>query len=389
MTYGLEGRNWLISAAIFLICVAVTWSSLSGSALVAQDVKKSSVLDPTPDGWPRASATSSGLSADKLMEMERAIRGEQFKKITSVLIARDGKLAYEGYFGGADANTLMETRSATKSITSMLVGIAIGKGLLPGVDTPILPFFRDKQPLENSDPRKEKITVEDLLTMSSLLECDDWNDFSRGNEERMYLIEDWSKFALNLPIKGFAPWATKPKDSPYGRSFSYCTAGAFLLGRVLQRSTKTPVEEFARKNLFAPLGIEKADWKFSPLGEAQTGGGVGLRSRDLLKLGQVYANGGVWGGKEIVPESWVKVSTQPHVRIDDQTLYGYLWWLKSFKSGEQVHPAYFMSGNGGNKVVVLPDLHMVVVMTSANYNTKGMHEQTERLLTDYVLAAVH
>ena len=340
------------------------------------------------DGWPTTSVETAGLSAQKLQEMESAIRADEFKKITSVVIARHGKLAYEGYFSGTDVNTLMETRSATKSITSMLIGIAIDEGLLEGVNAPVLPFFRDKQPLQNPDPRKDKITVEDLLTMSSLLECDDWNDFSRGNEERMYLIEDWVRFALDLPIKGFAPWVTKPKDSPYGRSFSYCTAGAFLLGQVVERSVKMPVQNFAKKNLFDPLGIEKLDWKFSPLGEAQTGGGLGLRSRDLLKLGQLYLNNGVWNGKRIVSENWVKISTEPHVRIDAQTLYGYLWWLKSFKSGEHAYPAYFMSGNGGNKVVVLPDLDMVVVITSTNYNTKGMHEQTEKLLTDYVLAAV-
>ena len=119
----------------------------------------------------RTNAETVGLSANKLLEMEGAIRADQFKKITSVVIARNGKLAYEGYFGGTDANTLMDARSATKSITSMLVGIAIDRGLLASVDTPILPFFREKQPLQNPDPRKEKITVEDLLTMSSLLEC--------------------------------------------------------------------------------------------------------------------------------------------------------------------------------------------------------------------------
>jgi CubicO group peptidase (beta-lactamase class C family) len=372
--HGLRARDLVLLAAVFVIFFA------PGSA-VAEDVK-------TSDGWVSTNPAAVGLSVGKLVEMESVVRGEQFKKITSVVIARHGKLAYEGYFGGTDASTLMETRSATKSITSMLVGIAIDQKLLAGVNTPILPFFRDKQPLQNPDARKEKITVEDFLTMSSLLECDDWNDFSRGNEERMYVIEDWVKFALDLPIKGFAPWVTKPKDSPYGRSFSYCTAGAFLLGQVVERSVKMPVQDFARKNLFEPLGIEKADWKFSPLGEAQTGGGLGLRSRDLLKLGQLYANGGFWNGKRVVSESWVKVSAQPHVRIDDETQYGYLWWLKSFKSGEQAHPAYFMSGNGGNKVVVLPDLDMVVVITSTNYNSKGMHEQTEKLLMDYVLAAV-
>lgn len=377
----------MVPAALLVLYFAEMFSVLC-NFVVAQEVKVPQVAESKSDGWPTTNAETVGLSAQKLQDMESAIRGEQFKKITSVVIARHGKLAYEGYFGGTEAGALMETRSATKSITSLLIGIAIDRGLLASVDTPVLPFFRDKQPLQNPDPRKEKITVEDLLTMSSLLECDDWNDFSRGNEERMYLIEDWAKFALDLPIKGFAPWVTKPKDSPYGRSFSYCTAGAFLLGQVVERSAKMPVQEFARKSLFDAIGIEKADWKFSPLGEAQTGGGLGLRSRDLLKLGQLYLNGGVWNSKRVVSERWVKVSTEPHVRIDDQTLYGYLWWLKSFKSGELSHPAYFMSGNGGNKVVVLPDLDMVVVITSTNYNTKGMHEQTEKLLTDYVLAAV-
>ena len=372
----------------FLLFLALAGTSVSAAVAGAQNGSATPSPDAKPNEWPTASTETVGLTPSKLQAMEKVIRSDEFKKITSVLIARHGKLAYEAYFGGTDATTLMDTRSATKSVTSMLIGIAIDKGLLASVDTPILPFFADKQLLQNPDPRKAKITVEDLLTMSSLLECDDWNDFSRGNEERMYLIEDWAKFALDLPIKGFAPWATKPKDSPYGRSFSYCTAGVFLLGRVLERSTKTRVEDFARNNLLGPMGIEKADWKFSPLGEAQTGGGLGLQSQDLLKLAQLYLNGGMWSGKRLVSESWVKTSTQPHVRIDGQTLYGYLWWLRSFKSGEKTYAAYFMSGNGGNKIVAFPELDMVVVITSTNYNTKGMHEQTEKLLTDYVLAAV-
>ena len=94
---------------------------------------------------------------------------------------------------------------------------------------------------------------------------------------------------------------------------------------------------------------------------------------------------GAGNGKSIVPESWVKSSIQPHVQIDEQTKYGYLWWLKDFKAGDRSYPAYFMSGNGGNKVAVFPSLDMVAVITSTNYNTKGMHEQTERLLTDYIL----
>jgi CubicO group peptidase (beta-lactamase class C family) len=259
---------------------------------------------------------------------------------------------------------------------------------MSGVEAPITRFFPDKQPFQNPDPRKEKITVEDFLTMSSALECDDSNQFSRGNEERMYLIEDYVKFTLDLPIKGFPAWVTKPENSPYGRSFSYCTAGVATLGGVLERATGMTVPLFAAKNLFTPLGIQKTEWQFTPSGLAMTGGGLGLQSQDLLKLGQLYANGGTWNGHRIVSENWVKASIQPHAQVDDETKYGYLWWLRTFKSGDKSFAAYLMQGNGGNKVAIFPALDMVVVITSTNYNTRGMHEQTDQLLTNYILSAV-
>ena len=351
-----------------------------------QGVNSSAAPETRQDGWNTASPESVKLASFKAME--GAIRSGEFKKITSVLIARQGKLVYEAYFDESQVTGFRNTRSATKTITGMLIGIAIDKGALASVETPILQFFPDKKPIENPDPRKENITVEDFLTMSSLLECDDNNSFSRGNEERMYLVEDWTKFTLDLPIRGFPVWVSKPKDSPYGRSFSYCTAGAVTLGEVLQRATKVSVPDFAAKNLFGPLGIRKVEWQFGPTGVAMTGGGLGLQSRDLLKLGQLYLNGGTWNGQRIVSEGWVRTSIRPHAQVDDQTEYGYLWWLREFKSGDKKFAAYLMQGNGGNKVAVFPTPAMVVVITSTNYNTRGMHEQVDRLLTEYVLSAI-
>lgn len=354
----------------------------------AQVVKTAPRAGAKPDGWQTATPESAGLSAARLKALEDAVRSGEFKKITSVLVARRGELVYEAYFDAGGADALRNTRSCTKTLTGMLVGIAIDKGLLAGVGVPVLAFFPDKRPFENPDPRKAKITVEDFLTMSSLLECDDWNQFSRGNEERMYLVEDWVKFTLDLPVKGFPPWVTKPKDSPHGRGFSYCTAGVTTLGGVLERATRTPVPEFAATNLFAPLGIERAEWHFSPTGTAMTGGGLALRSRDLLKLAQLYLDGGEWGGRRVVSGRWVGESLRPRARIDDQTEYGYLWWLREFKSGTKSFPAYFMTGNGGNKVLAFPGSNLVVVITSENYNARDMHTLSERLLTEYVLSAV-
>jgi CubicO group peptidase (beta-lactamase class C family) len=343
--------------------------------------------------WPTISAAESGLSDSRLRALDAAIRAGEFKKISSVLVARHGKLVYEGYFDG-DAETLRDTRSATKSITDALIGIAIDEHKLSGVDAKILALLPQRtNKIQNPDPRKTAITVEDFLTMSSPLECDDWNDASRGNEERMYVVEDWVQFILDLPIRGRMHVGEQVEGPPYGRYFSYCTGGVFTLSEVIEKVTGERTDRYAREKLFQPLGITNVEWVYSPMNVPQTGGGLRLTSRDLLKIAQLYLDGGrsmgePGQGKRIVSESWVRDSTRPHARIDETTEYGYLWWLKSFKSGEKSYPAFFMSGNGGNKVVAIPALNMAVVITSTNYNTHGMHEQTEKVLTDYVLAAI-
>lgn len=309
-----------------------------------------------------------------LSSMEKAIAAGEYKKIGSVVVAQRGEIVYEKYFEG-DADTLRDTRSVGKSVTSILAGIAIDEKLL-ALDTPVFRAFPG--PHANPDPRKEKIVLEDLITMSSIAECNDWNDYSRGNEERMYPMEDWAAFYLDLPVRGL-PW----KRDKSARPFSYCTSGVFVLGQMIARAAKMPVDEFARVRLFEPLGITRSEWAYSPLGLAMTGGGLRLTSRDWAKLAQLYANGGVWNGKRIVSEEWVARSTRKHARVDDESDYGYLWWLVKWGGV----PAYSMQGNGGNKVAVLPERDLVVVITSTNYSTRGMHEQTTKLLTDYILPA--
>jgi CubicO group peptidase (beta-lactamase class C family) len=340
----------------------------------------------TDGGWPRGTLADAGLAPARLAELEAAARAGRLQRIGSVAIARHGKLVYEAYFDG-DAATLRDTRSATKSITGALAGLAIAAGKLDGADARVLPLVPGHaRKLQNPDPRKDRITVEDLLTMSGPLECDDWNDASRGNEERMYLVEDWSQFILDLPVRGRMRVGEEVEAPPYGRWFSYCTGGVFLLGELLGRVTGERLDRFARTALFAPLGIGRVEWVFSPLGLPQAGGGLRMTTTDLLKVAQLYLDGGVWQGKRIIADGWVRRSLSPQARIDGDTEYGYLWWLKSF--GPRKLRAFFMSGNGGNKIVGVPALDLAVAITSTNYNTRGMHEQTERILVDYVLAAV-
>ena len=200
------------------------------------------------DGWRIASPESEQASSEAFAAMDAAVRSGAFQQVTSVLISRNGRLIHEAYFdeGGADARR--NTRSATKTVTAMLAGAAIARGDLESVSTPVAPLIASWGPFDNPDPRKDAITVEDLLTMSSLLECDDDNQFSRGNEERMYLVENWVGFAFDLPVRGFPAWVPRPEASTYGRAFSYCTAGVTALGAAISQ----PRENRCRTSLTRP-----------------------------------------------------------------------------------------------------------------------------------------
>jgi CubicO group peptidase (beta-lactamase class C family) len=333
------------------------------------------------------SAVPHPAAAAGLDGVATAIRAGAYQKITSVLVAQRGQLLLEEYFDDGGREALRNTRSATKTVTGMLVGAAVDRGLLRA-DSPVLPFFTDRLPLGNPDPRKSRITVEDFLTMSSLLECDDENQYSRGNEERMYLVEDWVKFTLDLPIRGFPDWQPKPAASPHGRAWSYCTAGPTTLGPLLERATKHSVPDFARAVLFQPLGIDSLKWQFQPTGSAMTGGGLQLRSLDLLKLGQLYLDNGRSRDRQIISAEWVRRSVAAHANAREDTDYGYLWWLQTFHVNGHDVRTYGMYGTGGNKVYVLPEQAAVVVVTTVNYRVAGAGALTDSLFATQIAPAL-
>ena len=328
---------------------------------------------------------------DRLKELhEEILAGEAFRQITSVVVWQDGDYPIERYYNEADETTLHDVRSASKTVTSLLLGLAIDQDKIPSVEASAFAYFPDRT-VHHPDPRKDAITIEDLLTMSSVLECNDWNPASRGNEERMYLIEDWGQFVMDLPVRGIPSWGIKPEDAKYGRTFSYCTGGVFLLGEIIQRATKMSLQEFADQQLFAPLNITQRQWVTSPLGIAQGGGGLRLRSRDYAKLGSLLLTQGKYQNKKVISPEWLAQSIQPRAVADAERNmeYGYLWWLLGIgdDGATDAMTVYAMAGNGGNYVFVVPDLDFVAVVTAAAYGTNYMHQQSQRILKEYLIPA--
>lgn len=311
--------------------------------------------------------------------LKAALASDAYPKTTSVLIIRDGATIFETYSGTGAPDKLNDTRSATKTIAALAVGIAIKEGHIASPDALVWPYLEARAPAGAGDDLTRQITVRDLMTMTSAFHCDDNND-TPGQEEYMYPENSWTEFALGLPSEpgwaraedGLGPWR-------------YCTAGSFLLGQVLEAATGEPVDQYVRTRLFEPLGIERAQWDQSPSGEFQTGGGLELTSTDLSKLGWMLTDGGRWQGKQVVPEAWIQEMTTIRRPAFEGMSYGYQIWERPYATPCGTVEAWFMAGNGGNHVLSFPALKTSVVLTREAYNTRGMHPQSFELVERYVL----
>jgi len=289
---------------------------------------------------------------------------------TSLLVQRLGKTLIEWYAHGADASTLHDTRSATKSVTALVVAAAVQDGLLRW-DSPVFDAFAAEQPLQHDGPPKRAITVEDLLTMSSALDCNDWEDASPGNEENMYPQREWLRWTLDLPTR--TPYT---RDATGRGPFAYCTAGVFLLGQLLERRVPGGLDAYQQQRLFAPLGILEWQWKRSDSGELLTGGGLRLRTRDLGKLALLLQQQGVWLGRVLLKHELLARVLSVHRNTPMGLGYGQLFWQRAFKTRCGAQQGWMMSGNGGNIVAVFADSGLSIVLTRAHYNQRGMHEQS-------------
>ncbi|WP_163409854.1 serine hydrolase domain-containing protein [Flavobacterium ajazii] len=333
---------------------------------------------------PIASGSDWNLSSIKfdtklIEELNGRILEKRFKNITSFAIIKDGKLLLEEYFNGADRNSLHDTRSVGKSFASTMTGIAIKEGFIKDENQPLTQFYNLKN-FDNYSIRKDSITLKNLLTMSSAFDGSDFNSDSPGNEENMYPTDNWVKFALNLSVD---------PNKKNGAQWDYFTAGIVVIGDVLHQKVPDGLEAYAEKKLFNPLGIQNYKWQYTPQKVANTAGGLGLRTLDLAKYGQLYQNQGKWKDKQILPKEWVEKSfTNYFPNAENVPGYGYLFWKEVFEINNKKYEAYACSGNGGNKVYVFQNLPLVIVVTATAYNQPYAHSQVYKIVSNYLLPAV-
>ncbi|WP_165853551.1 serine hydrolase domain-containing protein [Aurantiacibacter aquimixticola] len=313
--------------------------------------------------------------------MSAEIRAGQLGRIEAVVVDQSGSVVYETYFRDSNAGSRIDVRSVGKSLTALAIGAAVEDGLLESVDVPVWDYLIGEEPVEHDGPAKREITVDDLLSMSSTLDCSDWVSRSPGNEERMYRTDVWRDFALNLPVD--PDYRELPNG--YGR-FSYCTAGVFLLGQVVEKATGQRFDSYVQARLFDPLGIAGADWRRSPSGEIQSGGQLGVRPADLARVGRMVLNGGTFDGQRILSADWLRTMLTPKVGATADMDYGYLWWTRFFAApnGTRTGGA-FMSGNGGNIVVLLPDYDAVAVVAATSYNRDDAFDNAITVIETHVI----
>jgi CubicO group peptidase (beta-lactamase class C family) len=329
-------------------------ASLSGSLACRHVPWTYHAPDSIGDGWETADAAAADMDPALLTDAVNAVQRGEYEGVDSMLVVRHGRLVHEAYFGGFHREKVHDLRSATKSITSMVVGIAIDLGFLEGAGERVLPRLPEYATHQNPDPRKVEIRLEHLLTMTPGLDCNDMDAGSPGKEERMYETKDWVQFVFDLRMV----------DSP-GARWAYCTGGVVTLGAVIANATGQPADAFARETLFAPLGITSYHWEYTPSGQVDTGGHIHMRPRDMAKLGQLMLNGGTWNGRRLLSEAWIQKSTARQAVQPGAPDYGYLWWRRLTGTGAG---CFFASGNGGQSIIVVPSLDLVVVFTGSYYN---------------------
>lgn len=339
------------------------------------------------DGW--VVDTNSGDSFDTVAlhkTIEASLDGPF--NIHSIIVERRGKLVAEYYQGGRDrsiyalisarhsfsATETHDVRSISKSITSLLFGIAQQQGIIGSVSTPLLDFYPELKQI--ATPYKKHITLEHLLNMSNGLRWQEGESFF-NDELNLMWKNDIPRYVLGHELS----------KTP-GTSFNYNGGGTALLADIITRQSRQPLNEYARNNLFKPLGIQDWEWVTDLHGRPMSFSGLRMRPRDVAKIGRLVLNKGYWNHRQIVPKAWIETSLRPKfVTGVSDFKYGYQWWAGTVKWKGKKIPWHAGFGNGGQRLFIVPDLDIVIVTTAGAYDKDLTAIRVNRLLQEIVSTA--
>ena len=345
------------------------------------------------DGWVTASPESVGMDGARLCGIAERLQLRS-TEVHSVVVARHGKLVFEQYFAGIDQpwgqpesrieftpTTKHDMRSASKSVTSLLVGIAIDRKLIAGVDEPVIKFFPEHR--SGTSAGWDALTLRHLLTMSSGIKWDEalsWND---PNNDEPHLAYDADPIGYVL---------AKPIVAPPDTLWTYNGGGTNLLGSIIERVSGQPLEAFAREALFQPLDITDLEWKTYENGKIAAAAGLRLRPRDAAKIGQLMLDHGAWNGRQLVSADWIAQSIAPRFQavgyFGGTLFYGYQWWLgRSLSEGKEVKWIGAF-GWGGQRIIIVPDLDLVMMTTAAQYGQPKEGLAAMDILANIIIPAV-
>jgi CubicO group peptidase (beta-lactamase class C family) len=367
------------TSRIVLACVLVLAASVHAAHGEPDPCAPPVRLD---DGWESAEPASAGFDASALCAVMHQVTAAS-ANLHGVVVERGGRLVAETYRRGEDRSIYSlfaretefgptvrhDVRSISKSVVSLLVGVAAGRHALD-VHTSVLAFYPQYAALRS--PERDAITLEHLLTMSSGLEWHEtlgsYGSF-RNDETRLYW--DWApyRFVLGRPIV-----------APPGMRFEYSGGGTAVLADVVVQATHTPLRDFARTALFEPLGIHDWEWVGDPYGRPLAFAGLRMRPRDVAKIGRLVLSHGRWNGQDVVPSDWIDASLAPHIATGDGLSYGYQWWIGGVEWHGTQHRWAAGFGNGGQRLFVVPDLDLVVVVAAGAYNDASIAPVVTELL---------
>ena len=389
-----------LSCLLILFLVACTGFSAvySEPASLPPSIVTPQELD---EGWPVASLSDSGFDIEKMFQVDQRLEAGNFTNVHMVAVEYDGKLVYEKYLSGKDEswgspighrefdqNSLHDLRSVSKSVTALMLGIALGDNFEAALSRPIIEYFPEFA--DDMDVGAEKITLRHILTMSTGLE---WNEMDvpysnlDNDERRLYYSLDPIEQVLTKPMR----------DEP-GKDWYYNGGTTMVLAALVAKLSGQEFLDFGREKLAKPLGIDLSNVEWRGLGIWQrrlpsAASGLRLRLRDLAKVGSLMLHQGQWQGKQVVPAGWIQASSERHLEqtyrkwsMDGVYGYGYQWWHGNFGGAWGEFTSITGVGYGGQRVFVIPDKKLVVTVFAGNYGT-GAWKMSEYLMSRIVDAA--